>query len=55
MKKLILGSTSIYRKELMLKLGIPFEAMKPTCDEDALKKNLLALNKSPLQVAESLA
>lgn len=55
MKKLILGSTSIYRKELMLKLGIPFEAMRPSCDEDALKKNLLALGKTPLEVAENLA
>lgn len=55
MKKLILGSTSVYRKELMLKLGIPFETVKPSCDEDTLKKTLLAEGKSPLQVAESLA
>lgn len=55
MKKLILGSTSVYRKELMLKLGIPFETMKPGCDEDNLKKGLLAQNKTPLQVAEGLA
>lgn len=55
MKKLILGSTSVYRKELMLKLGIPFETIKPSCDEDALKKGLLSQNKSPLEVAESLA
>lgn len=55
MKKLILGSTSIYRKELMLKLGIPFEAMKPSCDEDILKQGLLKQNKTPLEVAESLA
>ena len=55
MKKLILGSTSVYRKELMLKLGIPFETIKPSCDEDALKKTLLADGKSPLAVAESLA
>lgn len=55
MKKLILGSTSVYRKEMMLKLGIPFETIKPSCDEDALKKTLLAQNKTPIQVAESLA
>lgn len=55
MKKLILGSTSVYRKELMLKLGIPFDTMKPSCDEDTLKKGLLAQNKSPLEVAEGLA
>ena len=55
MKKLILGSTSVYRKELMLKLGIPFETVKPSCDEEALKKTFLAEGKSPLRVAESLA
>jgi septum formation protein len=55
MKQLILGSTSIYRKELMLKMGIPFATMKPTCDEDTLKKTLLTQKKSPLEVAEHLA
>lgn len=55
MMQLILGSTSIYRKELMLKMGIPFVTMKPTCDEDILKSALLAQKKSPIEIAESLA
>lgn len=55
MKKLILGSTSAYRKELMLKLGIPFETMKPSCDEVSLKIEFLAQKKSPLEIAENLA
>lgn len=55
MKKLILGSTSVYRKELLQKLGIPFETRKPSCDEDTLKKQLSSQNKSPIEIAESLA
>lgn len=39
----------------MLKLGISFEAVKPTCDEDSLKASLLAAKKSPIDVAENLA
>lgn len=54
-KKLILGSTSIYRKELLTKLGIPFEAIKPSCDEENLKKQLLSVNKTPTQIAEALS
>ncbi len=37
---LILGSTSIYRKQLLEKLKIPFSVIKPDCDEDAVKKEL---------------
>ncbi len=35
--KLILASTSPYRKMLLEARGIPFLAAAPTCDEDALK------------------
>lgn len=34
---LILASTSPYRKELLARLGLPFEQREPTCDEAAIK------------------
>ncbi|MFJ7566605.1 Maf-like protein [Herminiimonas sp. NPDC097707] len=34
--RLILGSSSIYRKELLARLGFPFEVMVPNIDETAL-------------------
>ncbi|HEY9100611.1 Maf family protein [Chitinimonas sp.] len=34
--KLILGSTSRYRHELLSRLGLPFEAAAPDCDETPL-------------------
>lgn len=37
---LVLGSTSVYRKQLLEKLKIPFLVIKPDCDEDAVKKQL---------------
>lgn len=37
-KKLILASTSPYRKALLEQLNLEFSAIKPLCDEDALKK-----------------
>lgn len=55
MSKLILGSTSIYRKELLTKLGISFECLKPDCDEDFLKNTLLKQQKSPIEIAEALS
>ncbi len=41
MKPLILASTSIYRKRLLSRLGIPFTALAPTCDESLAKKTFL--------------
>jgi septum formation protein len=35
--KLVLASTSRYRRELLARLGVPFEARAPLCDEEALK------------------
>jgi septum formation protein len=49
--KLLLASTSRYRRELLSRLGIPFEAIAPTCDEEALKLRAL----SPEQMALYLA
>ena len=44
--RLILGSTSVYRKQLLEKLKIPFEVIRPDCDEDAIK---LELEKAQVQ------
>jgi septum formation protein len=48
---LILASTSTYRRELLARLGIPFEAVAPAIDEEALKDDSL----SPRELAELLA
>ncbi|HKP55383.1 MAG TPA: nucleoside triphosphate pyrophosphatase [Polyangiales bacterium] len=37
MPALVLASTSVYRQQLLTRLGIPFTAAAPTCDEEALK------------------
>ena len=49
--KLVLASTSRYRKDLLARLGLPFEARAPLCDEEALKVPGLA----PEALAERLA
>jgi len=51
MPPLLLASTSRYRKELLERLGLPFQAVAPQVDEDAVKGGGLA----PQQVAEVLA
>jgi septum formation protein len=48
---LILASTSRYRGELLARLGVPFVAAAPDCDEDAYKARGL----SPQELAETLA
>src|SRR5689334_11736397 len=35
-RKLVLGSTSRYRRELLLRLGLPFEVAAPEVDETPL-------------------
>jgi septum formation protein len=47
--KLVLASTSPYRRELLGRLQIPFEAVAPETDETALP------NESPIATAERLA
>jgi septum formation protein len=42
MPTLVLASTSAYRRELLERLGVPFTAVAPSCDEDALKDPALA-------------
>lgn len=51
MPALILASTSPYRRALLDRLGVPFTARAPACDEEALKDPALA----PQALAESLA
>lgn len=48
---LVLASTSRYRRELLERLGVPFTAAAPDCDEDAFK----ARSRSPRGLAEELA
>jgi septum formation protein len=48
---LILASTSRYRRALLERLGVPFTALAPACDEEALKDPRLA----PQALAEFLA
>ncbi len=47
---IILASTSPYRRQLLERLGLPFEQRAPDCDEDALKTAGLA----PRELAETL-
>lgn len=51
MKKLILASASIYRKQLLSRLGLSFECIAADIDEDSYK-NLLS---DPQEIAEVLA
>ena len=51
MKQVILASTSKYRKELLLRLGLEFECMPPNVDEDKYK----SLEYSPIELANKLA
>lgn len=51
MSPIVLASTSRYRRALLERLGIPFDAAAPACDEEALKDPALA----PQELAEHLA
>lgn len=48
---LILASTSPYRRALLERLGVPFTAVKPACDEESLKSPGMR----PQEMAEALA
>ena len=50
-KKLILASTSSYRKELLKRLNIPFQTRDPGINEDIIKESL----EEPRKIAEELA
>lgn len=51
MPPLILASTSRYRRQLLDRLGLPYTAIPPQCDEEALKDPSL----TPQALAEHLA
>lgn len=54
--KIILASTSPYRKKLMEQLNIPFEQRAPTVDEDVLKKTApVSIPDLPLYLARQKA
>lgn len=55
MHRIVLGSTSPYRRALMERLGISFEAVKPKVDEEKAKILLENQHATPLQMAQSLA
>lgn len=55
MKPIILGSTSVYRQQLLQKLGIKFTTLRPSFDEESAKISLIADQASPLQIAEALS
>ncbi len=52
-QKIVLGSSSIYRKELLQRLQIPFETMNPEIDETPLDHESSA--ESALRLAETKA
>lgn len=49
--RLILASTSKYRKALLERLGVPFDCVAPQVDEDTFK----TLGLQPIELAETLA
>ena len=53
--KIILASTSVYRKQLLERLNIRFSCQAPDCDEETLKRSLHQQSKSPRQIASALA
>lgn len=55
MNRLILASQSASRKALLQGAGVPFEAVSPGVDEDAVKAGLLADGATPRDIADKLA
>ena len=51
MNKLILASTSPYRRALLERLGIPFQCESPLCKEEQYKSKI----QNPRELAETLA
>jgi len=49
--ELVLASTSVYRRALLERLGVPFRACAPLCNEESFKRN----GQNPRSLAESLA
>ena len=55
MLKLVLASTSSYRAALLARLGLPFEAVAPDCDEDAVKAQGLSAEELVRELARRKA
>ncbi len=55
MKKIVLASTSIYRRQQLATLGIAFESLKPKFDEDSEKDGIIRDLKSPPLIAQKLS
>jgi len=53
--RLVLASTSTYRRALIERLGIAFEAAAPLCDEEALKRPGLSPRELALMLARAKA
>lgn len=53
--KLILASSSIYRRNLLAKLGVEFTTMATPIDEEQIKNTLLNQKQSALTIAETLS
>ena len=52
---LILASSSIYRRDLLARLGLPFEAISPEVDERALPNEGVAAMALRLAIAKAAA
>ena len=53
--RLVLASTSPYRRSLLGRLGLPFEVTAPTFDEEAARDRLLGKGATPPELAQALA
>jgi septum formation protein len=53
--RLLLASTSPYRRELLARLGVPFDVQAPRCDEEALKRADEAAAQQALRLAREKA
>ena len=53
--KYILASSSASRKQILNKVGLSFKQVKPTCNEEWLKKIIKKKNKSPIFIAKKLS
>jgi len=53
--KLVLASTSPYRKDLLKRLGLSFHCEKPKVNEEKIKFDLLNELKTPIEIAEALS
>lgn len=53
--KIVLASSSAYRKELLGRLHVPFSCSPPDVNEEKIKTSMLAAGNSPENIAEALS